>query len=117
MKNIKLLIDAELIEYFVDIQKVLSLYINDDSLLLNVGRQNSKMYLLKENITILIHHTSNILMDGTDRLFNIQSCLCNDFNKTEGSWKGKMYLYDAKPSTAPTNYRAFSAVYKLSDFQ
>ena len=31
MKNTKLLIDAELIEYFVDIQKVLSLYIKDDS--------------------------------------------------------------------------------------
>ena len=58
MKNIKLLIDAELIEYFVDIQKVLSFYMNDDSLLLNVGRPHSKIYILKENITILIHHTS-----------------------------------------------------------
>ena len=45
MKNIKLLVDAELIEYFLDIQKVLSLYMNDDSLLLNVGRPNSKIYL------------------------------------------------------------------------
>ena len=62
MKNIKLLIDAELIEYFLDIQKVLSLYLNDDSLLLNVGRPNSKMYLLKENITILIHHTSKLII-------------------------------------------------------
>ena len=62
MKNIKLLIDAELIEYFVDIQKVLSLYFKDDSLLLNVGRPNSKIYLLKETITILIHHTSKLII-------------------------------------------------------
>ena len=62
MRNIKLLIDAELIEYFADIQKVLSLYLNDDSLLLNVGRPNSKIYLLKENITILIHHTSKLII-------------------------------------------------------
>ena len=62
MKNIKLLIDAELIEYFLDIQKVLSLYMNDDSLLLNVGRPNSKIYLLKGNITILIHHTSKLII-------------------------------------------------------
>ena len=62
MKNIKLLIDAELIEYFVDIQKVLSLYLKDDSLLLNVGRPHSKIYLLKENITILIHHTLKLII-------------------------------------------------------
>ena len=62
MKNIKILIDAELIEYFLDIQKVLSLYFNDDSLLLNVGRPNSKIYLLKEHITILIHHTSKLII-------------------------------------------------------
>ena len=62
MNNIKLLIDSELIEYFVDIQKVLSLYLKDDSLLLNVGRPNSKIYLLKENITILIHHTSKLII-------------------------------------------------------
>ena len=62
MKNIKLLVDAELIEYFVDIQKVLFLYLKDDSLLLNVGRTNSKMCVLKENITILIHHTSKLII-------------------------------------------------------
>jgi hypothetical protein len=65
----------------------------------------------------LVNYNCNELIDGTDRINRIGSCIKNLFDDTTGAWEGKILFKSFGDVTCPVKYASLGLEFTLTDFK